>query len=306
MQKGSKLVLKAGEWEHFPSPCVPSTETPPQCPALGLLGSLPLCVKHKGLSSMLLCLNLPRGLYALEDPHLPRPTPSSLQKLPPNAAQPFPLHLPLLLPAVTYLGSHFASGPLQAACVGLFVNNLSRNIRVWGKNMELFTQAARASEAAGAGGQLCPGRLAGPWRPEEEGRGHQESLEPPGGDGRGHWGTAESLEHAWQCGHVPLCKVFPFLLGCRERDADLLPIQSKSAENNGGFCCCCCFLFLPLKFFFLVTYPRHWNVLMRKSWLQEGQEMKSRADFKNNAQFYCAANSQRVFEMKGKEKLHSI
>lgn len=59
-------------------------------------------------------------------------------------------------------------------------------------------------------------------------------------------------------------------------------------------------------FFFLVNYPRHWNVLMRKSWLREGQEMKSRADFKNNAQFYCAANSQCVFEMKGKEKLLSI
>lgn len=35
--------------------------------------------------------------------------------------------------------------------------------------MEFFTQAARASEAAGAGGQLCSGRLAGPLRPEKEG-----------------------------------------------------------------------------------------------------------------------------------------
>lgn len=205
-QKGSKLVLKAGKGKHLPLPCVPSTETSPQCPAWWLLGPLPLCVKHKELSSVLLCLNLPRGSDALEDPHLPSPTPSSLWKTPLNSAQPFPLHLPLLLPTVTYLGSHFTSGPLQAACVGLFVNNLSRNIRVWGKNMEFFTQAARASEAAGAGGQLCPGRLAGPLRPEEEGRGHQESLEPLGGDGRG---MAESLKHAWKCGQVPLCKVFP-------------------------------------------------------------------------------------------------
>lgn len=128
----------------------------------------------------------PKSSDALEDPHLPNPTPSFLWKIPSNAAQRFPLHLPLLLPTVTYLGSHFTSGPLQAACEGLFVNNLSRNIRVWGKNMEFFTQAARASEAAGAGGQLCPRRLAAPWRPEDEGREHQESLEPPGGDDRGH------------------------------------------------------------------------------------------------------------------------
>lgn len=61
---------------------------------------------------------------------------------------------------------------------------------------------------------------------------------------------AESLEHAWECGHVPLCKVFPSLLGCREKGAGLLPIQSKFAGNDRGCCCCCCFLFLPLNFFF--------------------------------------------------------
>lgn len=158
---------------------------------------------------MLLCLNLPRGSDAPEDPHLSSPQSSSLWKIAPNAAQFLPLHLPLLLPTVTYLGSHFPSGPLQTACVGLFVNNLSRNIRVWGENTEFFTQAARASEAAGAGGMLCLGSLAGAVRPEEEGRRHQESLEPPAGHGRGHCGMAESLEHSWECGQVPLCKVFP-------------------------------------------------------------------------------------------------
>lgn len=199
---------------------------------------------------------------------------------------------------------HFGVCLRRQPVQGLFVNNLSINIWFWGKNSEFCTQAfgpARQQEMRD--GSSAPGDCGGIWV-ERKAIGSRRAKSCEEEAAKGLW--------VWQCWHGAMVEsprpsvgtqarafVQIFRLpGWSKSDAGLLPIQSNSAESNGAFCCCC-FLLLPLNFF--VNYPCQWNVLMRKSQLRKGQEMKSRADFKNNAQFYGVANSQCILRWKGKK-----
>lgn len=305
VQKGWKLVLwwgmaqGNGEWEHLPCPCVPSTETPPQCPAWRLLGPLPLCVKHKGLSSILLCLNRPRGSDAPGDsisrvPHL-----LPCGKYPQMQPSPFPSILPSSLPLLL-IWVHTSRqvfhrqpvwGCLLTTCQGTYgfgqkIPSFSHRLLGPARQQELGTSSAL-----------------GGWQDLQARGGGLRASGESGGTRKG-WQKPWKMLAMWACAFV---QRFP-VPSWAQRNGCWFAAHPEQIcrKQQRFFIVVVVFSFSLSIFFFCVNYPRHWNVLMRKSWLREGQEMKSRADFKNNAQFYCTANSQCVLEMKGKEKLHSI
>lgn len=241
----------------------PHLRGPPLRPLLsarhrGLLGPLPICVKHGGSSSMLLHWSLPKG--GPGGPHLHSPTPPSLWEiLPKHTLAPSPPPSP---PVLCYFFGftllRFSARPRRQPAQGLFVNKLSINIPFWGKRVSFARRLLGPARWQEMGDASAPG---GWWGclGREEGCRQQKSKKPRRRSCEGFPSLAGSFatEDGWQsppeqargCGDVLLCKPFPYRLGWSESAVGLLRIQSNFAESNGAFYCCCCFLFLPLNFF---------------------------------------------------------
>lgn len=130
-------------------------------------------MKHKGLSSMLLCLNLPRGSDAPEDPIFPIPHLFPCGKYPQMQPSPFPSIFPSSFPllliwvhtSLQVLCRQPVWGCLLTTCQGTygfggktrsFSHSLLGPVRQQELGAALPWEAGRTSEARG-GGQRASG-----------------------------------------------------------------------------------------------------------------------------------------------------